>query len=258
MRAAAILLAVAAAAAAAPTPGLEGRFSALLPASDLKARPPDRAAPLTLRVASVRPHGSKVQYDLRYIGLVPGTYDLSDYLVAQDGSPAGPLPPLAVEIAPLLPPQHPGALSPRPEQPLPGPGGYRWAMGGLAGVWILLAIPFFRSRRQRPPLNSQAAPSPPTLAERLRPLAELASRGALTPDQQAQLERMLMSHWRERLDLGELSLADATARLRTHPEAGGVLRALEDWLHRPPGSAKVDIDAVLATCGPPLPGRAAP
>ena len=62
---------------------------------------------------------------------------------------------------------------------------------------------------------------------------------------------MLLGHWRERLGLDSQDLAEATARLRAHPEAGALLRALEDWLHRPPGSVKVDIDAVLAPYGRP-------
>ena len=41
-------------------------------------------------------------------------------------------------------------------------------------------------------------------------------------------------------------MADAVVRLKEHREAGALLRALEDWLHRPPGSASVDVAAVLA------------
>ena len=37
------------------------------------------------------------------------------------------------------------------------------------------------------------------------------------------------------------------ASLRQHPEAGVLLGALEDWLHRPPGSGvKVQVESVLA------------
>jgi hypothetical protein len=41
-------------------------------------------------------------------------------------------------------------------------------------------------------------------------------------------------------------MVDALTRLRQHREAGALLRALEDWLHRPPGTANVDVAAVLA------------
>jgi hypothetical protein len=233
-------------AADVPTVGIEGQLTVLLPGPELKTKPPDRASPLNLRIASTRPHGSQVQYDLRYIGLVPGRYDLRQYLVRADGAPVGELPELKVEVAGVLPPQHQGQLSPRSDLPELHLGGYRWWMGAAAGLWALLAFPLFLGRRRRPQKTESAPVAPPTLAERMRPLVELATKGQLTGDQQAQLERMLLGHWRERLGLDSLDLSEATTRLRAHPEAGTLLRALEDWLHRPPGSVKVDLDAVLS------------
>ncbi len=84
------------------------------------------------------------------------------------------------------------------------------------------------------------------MADRLRPLVEQAARGQLSDDGKGQLERMLLGYWRHRLALHDLAMADAVARLKAHPQAGALLRALEDWLHRPPGSASVDVAAVLA------------
>jgi hypothetical protein len=57
---------------------------------------------------------------------------------------------------------------------------------------------------------------------------------------------MLLGYWRHRLALHDLPMAEAVSRLKAHPQAGALLRALEDWLHRPPGSASVDVAAVLA------------
>jgi hypothetical protein len=248
MKALAILLALTLATFGAeiPTVGIEGQLTVLLPGPELKAKAPDRAAPLNVRIASTRPHGSQVQYDLRYIGLVPGRYDLRPYLVRMDGAAVGELPELKIEIAGILPPQHQGQLSPRADSPRLALGGYRWWIGAAAGVWALLTVPLFFARRRRPQKVEAAPVVQPTLAERMRPLVELATKGQLTGDQQAQLERMLLGHWRERLGLDSLSLSEATARLRAHPEAGALLRALEDWLHRPAGAANVDLDAVLS------------
>src|SRR5437867_3237409 len=86
----------------------------------------------------------------------------------------------------------------------------------------------FPARREAPP------PSAPTLADRLRPLVEQAAAGTLTRDGQAQLERLLLNHWRQRLELTTDSFADAIRKLRQHNEAGALLRELENWLHRPP------------------------
>jgi hypothetical protein len=94
----------------------------------------------------------------------------------------------------------------------------------------------------------QATPPlpPPTLAERLRPLVEQAAAGTLSGDGQAQLERMLLNHWRQKLALEELDMPDALARLKAHAEAGELLRSLESWLHRPPGGDPIDVASVLA------------
>jgi hypothetical protein len=92
----------------------------------------------------------------------------------------------------------------------------------------------------------QIAAAPQTVAERIRPLVEQASGGQLSAAEKAQLERLLLNHWRERLGLESVDFPEAVRTLRAHPEAGALLRALEDWLHRPPGSVKVDIEAFLA------------
>ena len=95
-----------------PTVGIEGKLDVQLAGPELTAKPPDRAAPINLRLASTRPHGTLIQYDLRYIGLVPGRYDLRDYLVRPDGSRPTDLAPLTVEIAGILPAHHNVHLTP--------------------------------------------------------------------------------------------------------------------------------------------------
>lgn len=231
----------------APTVGIEGRLEVLLSTPALVARPADRTAPMNVRIAAARPHGDHTQYDLRYIGLVPGEYDLRAYLLPKEGAPAADLPPLTVTVRGLLPDEHEGQLALLPRGAFARLGGYKAVMIGAAVLWVLCAIPLFLAHRRRREVAAAPAPAPPpTLAERLYPLIESAREGKLDADAQAQLERMLIGHWRERLGLDSLDASEAMSRLRAHPEAGALLRALEDWLHRPPGSAKVDLEAVLA------------
>jgi hypothetical protein len=56
---------------------------------------------------------------------------------------------------------------------------------------------------------------------------------------------MLLNHWRERLNLTNERPADAIIALKQHAEAGALLRALEAWLHRPPGLTQVNIQELL-------------
>jgi len=233
--------------AATPTVGIEGQLEVQLAGPALSARPPDRAAPLNVRIASTRPHGTLTHYDLRYIGLVPGKYDLRDYLVRPDGSKPADLPALAVEVTGVLPADHHGQLSQLTESPIRKLGGYKVLMWTGVGLWTLCAIPLLLGRRKRS--NQATAPEaapPPTIIDQLRPLVEQARAGKLTTDGKARVERLLLAHWRERLDLSDAELAESILRLRAHPEAGALLRTLEDWLYRPPGTTNVDIDAALA------------
>jgi len=46
-----------------------------------------------------------------------------------------------------------------------------------------------------------------------------------------------------------MDIVTCLQKIRLHPEAGDLLRSLEDWLHRPPGAAKVDVNAILEPYG---------
>jgi len=230
----------------APTVGMEGQLEVNLPGTLLEAKPVDLNAPLTLRVADTRPHGTLIAYDFRYVGLEPGHYDLRDYLVRQDGSTTADLPDLKVTVAPLLPEKHDGLLVPQPVPPLPFLGGYKLMMLAMAGVWTALLLPvLLANRKPKPAPQIAPAAKPASLADRLRPLVEQAVQGNLSRDDQALLERLLLNYWRQELKLEELDWAEALRQLRQHPRAGHLLRQLESWLHQPPGTSSVDLGPLL-------------
>lgn len=232
-----------------PTVGVEGRIELALPGTLLKARPVTDKAPLLLRIASTQPAPRRgdLWYDLRYMGLVPGAHDLKNYLVRADGSPTGDLPSVQVAVLGLLPQDHKGELVRNAGARWPFFGGYRVLMGAVAVLWFALLIPLiFVGRRKR--VKIVAPPTArTTFADRLRPLIDQAARGTLSIEEKGKLERMLLWYWQQRLDLTGDSPADAIAALRRHQQAGELLRALEEWLHRRPGTAMTtDVNALLA------------
>lgn len=229
------------------TVGMEGRLEILLPESGLTAKAPERRAPLLVRVAGARPHGTLTSYDLRYIGHVPGRYDLRDYLLTADGRPAGGGPAAPVTITGVLPMPHNGWLEERPLRGFSLLARYRSVAVAVVTLWLLAFFVILRmGRRPAAAAVEAAGAKPPTFAERLRPLVERAAAGELSADGQATLERMLIAYWQRRLGLGGVEGEELIARLREHPEAGALLRTLEDWLHRPPGSRTVAVEPVLA------------
>ncbi len=229
------------------TVGMPARIAQLvLPGPELEARPiDDRRAPVIVRIVDAYPHGSAFRYDIVYYALEPGTYDLKDSLRRKDRSSTRDLPPIRVVVEPLLPP---GQLEPHRLVLAPSPwlGGYRVLMvlGVVAWIGGLAAIAL-AGRRKRVD-SVVAAGRVATLADRLRPLVDAAVSGQLSAGQHAELERLLIGYWRRRLDLEQAPPAKLIGLLRNHVEAGPLLRQLEDWLHRPAGTAgPVDVVALL-------------
>lgn len=229
----------------ATTVGMPARIEQLLlPGSELEAVPlDDRRRPIVLRVEAAFRHGDSYRYDLAYYGLEPGEFDLRSYLRRKDGSPLGQLPPIPVRIASVLPA---GQIEPHALGigTLPWLGGYQLALiaGGVLWVGGLLAILLVERRRAA---AQGAAERPASLADRLRPLVEQATAGKLAHDRLAELERLLLAWWRKRLKLETERPTVAIARLREHPEAGGLLTQLEVWLHQPASTAAVDVPSLL-------------
>jgi hypothetical protein len=218
----------------------------VLPGPELEVKPiEDRRLPVIVRIAACYPHGSAFRYNIVYHALEPGRYDLKDYLRRKDGSPAADLPQIPVLVEAVLPP---GQVEPHPLAMGSSPwlGGYRLLVVMAALAWCAgLAVILLAGRRRRVALQAQAD-RPATLADRLRPLVDAALAGTLSTDRHAELERLLIGYWRGRLNLEQLAPARMMAVLRDHDEAGPLVRQLEDWLHRPPGTAgPVDVAALL-------------
>ena len=225
--------------------GMNGRIMQLvLPGSELEAVPLDAQSPLVLRVLATWPHGTEFRYDLEYYALEAGHYDLAKYLKHKDGTPVAGLPEIPVDVEALLPA---GQVQPNPleQTALPHLGGYQKTMIGLGIVWVLgLAAILLLGRKRIAAARERARPR--TLAEELRPLVEDALAGKLSRSDRARLELRLIEYWRRKLALGERTPQELLVELRAHPQAGALLRSLEDWLHRPDPPQQVDLARLLA------------
>ncbi|WP_182864951.1 hypothetical protein [Stieleria mannarensis] len=216
----------------------------VFPGGELIAKPmQDRHQPFVLRIAASYKHGTDHRYDFEFYGLEPGMYNLADYLVRADGSQAD-LPALNVLVESTLPPGQitPQALAPTPLGRL---GGYRRLIALATVLWcvglaVLLAVG--RNKRQPPGVAEFTTVS---LADRLRPLVEAARNGTLAPADRATLERALISYWGRKLNLDHLPPAELMATLRGHQQAGPLMLALEQWLHRPDATEEIDLESLL-------------
>ena len=229
-----------------PSVGMPARWNdVVLEGTELEAVAKDKRAPLALRIVNVRPHGDHFRYDFEYWGLEPGEHDLRTLLARKDGSATANLPPLVVKVASAI--DEPGLR--RPSEPasatLPKVGGYGTLLIVGGGVWVTgLGWLLLSGRKRR--AQAEALARPRTLAERLQPLVERAMRGELSREERGRLELSLVALWRRRLKLEETRPGEVLSKLRTHPEAGPLLRKLEEWLHRPDPQGAEEIPALLA------------
>ena len=232
----------------ARTIGLEGRATLDLPRGDYRPRPLDDRTELILRIESVRPAANqKSRYEFYYMGMEPGRYRLADYLVRPDGSRPDELSNALVQVKAVLPEDHDGKLTAFTPERFPFLGGYRVFLALLTGLWVGgLGLFVWSYRKRRVVIAPVVAVPEPSLADRLRPLVEAAAAGNLSAEGKAQLERLFMAFWRERLNVPEdQRMAEALAQLQLHAQAGKLLRALEHWLHHRAGATADEVRALL-------------
>jgi hypothetical protein len=226
--------------------GVEEGQKVVLERGDYVVRPLDDRTPVILRLGKTEAVDGGFAYQLHVIGFEPGEHRLADYLMHPDGSPATELGDRTFTVKTVLPPEHDGTLTPHLAAPMPWFGGYRHLLIGLAVLWVLGWFGIHRIGRQKKRLAEAAPePPPPGFAERLRPYLERAAGGKLDADGKAELERLLLSYWRDRLSPPGETMAAEFAALRAHPEASPALDALERWLHRPGGADARAIESLL-------------
>jgi len=211
--------------------------------SELVPAPATSGSPVVVRVLATWQHGAHLRYDLEWVGLEPGKYDLAKFLVRKDGSSMENVAPIEVEVLSVLPGDafEPSELERAPVDRLDGYSAMQVMISVLWGVGLLAILFVGRTWRKKVVAD---APEP-TLADRMRPLVEEVASGNADTAKKAELERLLVAFWRSRLDLGSVRAVDAIVAIRNHEEAGALLRQVEAWLHAPEPPETIDVAELL-------------
>ena len=221
------------------------RRNVVLEGTRLVAKPADRVTPFVVRIDAAYPHGSDWRYDLSFYGLEPGRYNVAGYLQRKDGSATDGLKPIWVEVDSSLPS---GAVAPHALElrSTPRPSRYRMWLVAAGVVWTLGLIALLVAGRFRKKWEERSDARQATLADRLRPLVVKAQQGELSSSERAELERLLISFWQRKLQLHDVPPAEMMSTLRSHADAGPLLKQLEAWLHHPRPEMPQDIESLLA------------
>jgi len=229
-----------------PTVGMTGVVKGLtLGGSELVAKELNPEDKMVVRIAQNQPHGELRRYQLEYWGMEPGQYDLRDYLKRIDGSDLSDVDPILVNINAVVVTDN-GMLNDLVAGKTPTVGGYRLLAGLAIIVWVIGGILILTyGRKKRSKSGSTQTLRSVTWAEKLRPLLEQSQSGQISAPEQAELERLLVTFWRDKLDLNQVSASQAIDKMKLDPTAGRLISQLENWLHSPTPNKDVDINELL-------------
>jgi hypothetical protein len=210
---------------------------------ELVARPLDpRTAPLMISVRRL----TGDEWSVTYAGFVPGTFDLTDFLVCADGRRPTDLSPLPV----LFETVGSSGLQLDTAAPVASPirrvPAWPWWTAALA--WLLLPAILWSVRRLRlrtpKPIETLDFPTRDSLESLLTTLQQRD----LSIDERARLELMVLDHVVRRHQTVRIDPFRENLYLfaRRDPHAADVLDALEAWLHRPVPS---ELDAARLRAG---------
>jgi hypothetical protein len=201
---------------------------------------------VNVRIAKVIEQPGRRIYDVRYIVNRAGTFDLKDYLAAEDGRRLDGLPSFKFNGDPKLSKNLDTRIQETEDVGVEVGGHYYATLAGLAVFWIAwLLLLIFYGRPKASPLET-AAPPEPTLAEMLRAFLAQLEAGTLDAAAKAKMEMVLLRRWREELALADVPMSVALDTISRSEKTGHPLRQLQDWLHRPASAVqREEIAAVL-------------
>ena len=201
---------------------------------------------VNVRIAKVSEQPGARIYDVRYIVNRAGTFDLKDYLTAEDGSRLDGLPSFKFNGDPKLS-KHLDARIQETEEISVDVGGHYYAtLAALSVVWIVWLLLLIFYGRPKPPPMLVETPEP-SLAELLRALLAQLEAGTLDAEAKAKMEMLLLRRWRDELALTNAPMNTAHDAISRSEKTAEPLRQLQRWLHQPNTSVRrQDIAAVLA------------
>lgn len=217
-----------------------------IPGERIEATPVDERAPAVVRVEPVAETPAGTVYEIDFIGLEPGEYDVTRYLRTLGGAPPE-IEPRVLAIQRKLPADFRGeilALERRVEMSL---AWYRPTAVAVSILWGL-CLPLLVLMGRRKPEPEHAPPPPaPTVRERLKALVD-----QIGDDQGKEawqrLEATVIGYLADSRRIPSARAFEQFLALKSDPVAGPVIREFEHCLHSPGGRGREELDRARAAC----------
>lgn len=242
-----------------PSVGIEALQSIVLNQPTYAVAKPSEGTPLRVKIKAVEPVGDGTfLYKLSFTGLEKGVFNLTDFLVSPTGDRLKE-PISTVTIGSAIPSSASFNAIPQTPPPQANTFPYRLAVILSMLAWAGWgAFLFWPAKKQTPtqaaskeepgtnPSTEEPIPTAHTLADLLRPLVEKAADKSISAAEKADLERILFEYWGRDLELDHLNSVEQLRRILEHPEAGALLRTIEQWLYQPDSAiSQEEINAAL-------------
>lgn len=205
----------------------------------------DNKPSLVIRILEIKPAQDGFRYDLQIYGLDPGYHRISKYLRYKNTQQPVTKLKNTLEITTQLPLETLPKPQPLEQNTPPEQSHYRALLITAAILWtiLFLAIIFYKKRKAA----TQQAVQEPTTQEKLQTLLLATAHGDLTTDEQAQLERLIIGHYKTQIpEIQNLPPTQALQKLKTHPQTSHLIQKIEQWLHHPnPKITQAEIQPLL-------------
>jgi hypothetical protein len=188
---------------------------------------------VNVRIASVTEQAGTRVYDVRYIVNRGGTFDLKDYLAAQNGETLAGLPSFKFTGDPKLSKNLDTRIQETEEVAVEIQGHYYITLVVLAAIWLLWLLLLLFWRRPHEMGSEPLAPTGPSTVEILRSYLRQLEEGTLNAAEKAKMEMLLLRHWRQTLALEEQPMYASLRAIEHEEKRGEAMRKLQRWLHDP-------------------------
>jgi hypothetical protein len=210
--------------------GMVKRLKVNFPGELLTAAKVDDKADAMVRIISYKKEGDGFSYDLEFIGLEPGKYNLLKYMRTAASLDEVSLEAYPVEVGTVLSPDFNGELVDFQKDMGAFKPWYKKLNYLLIAFWVLLlpTIVFFGRKRKKE--EDVVEVKEKTLNEKICELL-ISLEGNSTKELWQKIEGLILKHWYEKKSLQGLPMHEAIMKLKSDSEAGPFILKLEKGLH---------------------------